>query len=156
VTPAFWAALDGAGRIAGRLRRSVAGLAPRVPFDGAAVAGMDEATQDATDAFLKRFESLVAQLQDQVWRHALIALDENPEGLSRRDLAERMEKLGLLASAPEFGQAAFLRNRLSHTYPGEPERLARRLNEALALAPVLLRAVEAATAWAARRGASAS
>jgi len=154
VTEAFHAALIGAGRIATRLTRSLATLAPLAPFDAATIAGLDDAAQDAIDAFPKRFESLVAQLQDQVWRQALLAEDEDPDPLSRRDIAARMEKLGLLGSADAFSRAVVVRNRLSHAYPNDPARLAARLNDAIALAPVLLDAVATANAWAARRAGS--
>ncbi len=59
-------ALASAARIGLRLRESVADLAPVMPISAAAVETMDRHLAVLTDAFLKRSESLVSQLQDQV------------------------------------------------------------------------------------------
>lgn len=96
---------------------------------------------DLTDAFLKRFESLVAQLQDQIWPRVLDAENEDPTPLSRRDVTERTEKFHLLDSAASFRRAAVMRNRLSHAYPYNPLHIAQRLNETHALVPVVLDAL---------------
>jgi hypothetical protein len=140
-----------AERIGLRLRWSLEDVRALVPFDAEAVERMDRATADATDAFLKRFESLVSQMQDQVWPQLLVAEGEDPEAMSRRDVVERMEKFHLVESARSFRKAAELRNRLSHAYPYDPARIARRLNDAHELAPVVLDALARAQGWAVRR-----
>jgi hypothetical protein len=147
-------AIASALRIGVRLRRSLDALRPLLPFDGPKVAGADPDLEVQTDAFLKRFESLVSQLQDQVWPQILESEGEDPVPLSRRDVMERMEKFHLVDSATAFRDAATLRNRLSHAYNFDPDRIAARLNEAYASAPVVLDALERVTAWAAARGIS--
>ena len=144
-------ALASAARIGLRLRESVADLAPVMPIAAAAVETMDRHLAVLTDAFLKRSESLVSQLQDQVWPRAAAFESEDPVALSRRDVMELINKLRILDSADAFRGVAMLRNRLSHAYMHDPVRIARRLNEAYAASPVVLRALEAAEAWAARR-----
>ncbi len=144
-------ALASASRIGLRLRESLADLAAVMPISPAAVEKMDRHLAVFTDAFLKRFESLVSQLQDQVWPRAAAFENEDPVPLSRRDIMELMDKLRVLDSADAFRDIAKLRNRLSHAYIHDPVRIAQRLNEAYAAAPTVLRALETAEAWAARR-----
>jgi hypothetical protein len=127
-------------------------LAPYVPLDARRVEAVEAANSLLTGASLKRFENLVNHLQDQLWRQ--VALEQgfrSPADMSRRDLADLMEQLGLLASADDFAGVVRTRNRLSHLYPGDPARQANRLNDAYRKSAVLLAAAEAAVAWAARR-----
>ena len=133
-------ALASASRIGVRLRESLADIAVAMPISPEAVERMD-----------RHLESLVSQLQDQVWPRAAAFEGEDPVPLSRRDVMELMDKLRILESADTFRDIAKLRNRLSHAYIHDPVRIAQRLNEAYAAAPVVLRALETAEAWAARR-----
>ena len=133
-------ALASASRIGVRLRGSLADIAAAMPISPEAVERMD-----------RHLESLVSQLQDQVWPRAAAFEGEDPVPLSRRDVMELMDKLRILESADTFRDIAKLRNRLSHAYIHDPVRIAQRLNEAYAAAPVVLRALETAEAWAARR-----
>ncbi len=144
-----------ATRLAESLRRSQVRLAAVFPISGASVATMDEATRTEADAFLKRFENLANDLQDQVFR--LVVATEagrEPSALSRRDAADYMEKLGVVASSDGFFDAIRVRNRLAHVYPDEPDRQAVQLNAAWSAAEVLLAAAATAEAWAAGRGLS--
>jgi hypothetical protein len=139
-------------RLAAKLRDVLARLAPYLPFDAERVEAVEADNSLLTDAFLKRFENLVNHLQDQLWRQVAVEQGfRNPADMSRRDLADLMEKLDLLASADDFAEVVRTRNRLSHLYPGDPARQATRLNQACKQSAVLLAAADAATAWAARR-----
>lgn len=138
--------------LAQRLQASLDTLGRFHPFDATRVTEADIAVPDATDAFLKRLENLVNHIQDQVWRR--IVVDEgfrDPAEMSRRDIAELMEKITLLPSVAEFREVVRLRNRLSHVYPDDPERQARRLNEAFAASTLLFECMRRAEAWLARR-----
>ncbi len=140
-------------RLAESLRRSRERLAAEFPVSGAAVAAFDEATRTEADAFLKRFENLTNHLQDQVFRLVVAAeAVREPGGLSRRDTADYMEKLGVIADSDAFFDALRVRNRLSHVYPDEPARQAGQLNAAWSAAEVVLAAAATTKAWAARRG----
>ena len=75
---------------------------------------MDRHLAVFTDAFLKRSESLVSQLQDQAWPRAAAFGSEDPVPMSRRDVMELMDKLRILDSADAFRDLAELRNRLSY------------------------------------------
>ena len=107
---------------------------------------MDRHLAVFTDAFLKRPESLVSQLQDQAWPRAAAFESEDPVPMSRRDVMELMDKLRILNSADAFRDAAKLRNRLSHTYVHDPVRIAKRPNDAYAATPLVLKALESAEA----------
>lgn len=148
----FATALAVTARLATRLRDALDQLEPYIPFDADRVEAVEAANPLLTDAFLKRFENLVNHLQDQLWRR--VAVEEglrDPDRMSRRDLADLMEKLGLLPSADAFLDVVRTRNRLSHVYPPDPGRQARRLNDACARSAPLLAAADAAEAWSAAR-----
>ncbi len=69
-----------------------------MPLDGDKVLGFGEPDRERSDAFPKRFETLVNVLQDQVFR--LIADREMARDLgrmSRRDVLDYMEKVGAIA-----------------------------------------------------------
>lgn len=90
-------------RLAESLRRSRARLAAAFPVNGPVVAAFDEATRTEADAFLKRFENLINHLQDQVFRLVVeTEAPREPRGLSRRDTADYMEKLGVIAIRTRF------------------------------------------------------
>jgi hypothetical protein len=108
--------------------------------------------QDDIDAFLKRFEQLVLTLQDQVFVGLVIREGEDPREMSRRDVAELMERLGVLPSARQFRDFVAVRNRLAHLYPEDPARQAANLNAACEAAPALLRLAERVSARAALPG----
>lgn len=139
-------------RLAESLRRSRDRLAAAFPVSAAAVAAFGEATRTEADAFLKRFENLVNRLQDQLFRLTVAAEAlRDPRELSRRDAADYMEKLGVVADSDAFFDALRMRNRLSLVYPDEPARQADQLNAAWTSAEVVLAAAATAEAWAARR-----
>jgi hypothetical protein len=97
--------------------------------------------QDDIDAFLKRYEQLVLTLRDHVFIGIALREGEEPREMSRRDVAELMERLGAVRSAKRFRHFA-VRNRLAHLYPEDPARQAANLNAAYEAAPELLRAAE--------------
>jgi hypothetical protein len=138
-------------RCAARLRRSLARLQALFPIDAARLQTLDPRRQDDIDAFLKRFEQLVLSLQDQVFVGLAIREGEDPRELSRRDLAELMERLRAIPSAAEFREFVGIRNRLAHLYPEEPDRQAANLNAAYEAAPRLLEAARQAASLAPRR-----
>ena len=90
-------------------------------------------------------------LQDQVFIGLAIRESEEPRELSRRDLAELMERLGAIPSADQFRSFVGIRNRLAHLYPEEPDRQAANLNAAFEAAPGLLEAARQAAACAGSR-----
>jgi hypothetical protein len=144
--------LVAAERCAARLRRSLDRLRALFPIDADGVQSLNPQRQDDIDAFLKRFEQLVLTLQDQLFVGLAIREGEDPRELSRRDLAELMERLGAIPSADEFRNFVGIRNRLAHLYPEEPDRQAANLNAAYEATPRLLEAATQAVRHGAQRG----
>jgi uncharacterized protein YutE (UPF0331/DUF86 family) len=86
-----------------------------------------------------------------VWRRVAQAEQVALRLGSRRELAEHMQRLGLLPPGETFRSAAELRNRLTYEYPTDPAKQAALLNDALAIAPSLLDGVTRAEAYLRRR-----
>ncbi|MCI0548479.1 MAG: hypothetical protein L0027_14485 [Candidatus Rokubacteria bacterium] len=135
-------ALRAAEGCARRLARSRQILAGRFPLSPAGVRTMDPELEDDLDAFLKRYEQLVNALQDELFKAVAIVGEEDIRGLARREVSELMDRLGALPSAARFRTLVAIRNRIAHSYPDEPDRQARNLNEAYAAIPDLLAAHE--------------
>ena len=112
--------LEGAHRTAARLGRSLGKVTARSPFTAQMVAGLDPDQQDTVDAFLKRFEQLADLVGLALFKGLAILEQEDVAHLSRRDLADLMEKLGIIPSAEDWSRVAVLRNRLAHGYPNDP------------------------------------
>lgn len=97
---------------------------------------LDKIQRTAAAALLKRVE----QLQDivaRMFRTALIADGVDISGLTTRDVANRMEKLGALADARGWSDLVRLRNRLVHEYPVAIAEQFDRVASAIAAAPAL-------------------
>ena len=134
-----------------RLERSHAGLEALLPLDPSQLGRLNPRQEEAIDAFLKRFEQLVATIQDQMFKSLAIAEAEDIHGLSRRDVTELMERLGAIPSAADFRGFAVLRNKLSHLYPDDPARQAANLNAAFASTSALLATARQLAGFAAGR-----
>jgi hypothetical protein len=101
-------------RCAPRLEPSLERLGTFFPIDGGRLQALTPERQDDIDAFAKRFEQLVLTLQDQVFVGLALREGEDPREMSRRDVAELMERLGALSSARQFRDFVAVRNRLAH------------------------------------------
>jgi uncharacterized protein with HEPN domain len=90
----------------------------------------------AAAALLKRVE----QQQDiiaRLFRTALIADGTDVAGMTSRDIANRMEKLGALMDVATWSGLVRLRNRLVHEYPSDAAEQFDRVTSAIAAAPLL-------------------
>jgi hypothetical protein len=107
---------------------------PPQSVDAFLALGLIERT--AAAALLKRVE----QQQDiiaRLYRTALIADGADISGMTARDIANRMEKLGALADAATWSGIVRLCNRLAHEYPSDAAEQFDRVKSALAAAPTL-------------------
>lgn len=99
---------------------------------------LDKVQRTAAAALLKRVE----QLQDilaRMFRTALISDGVDISGMTARDVANRMEKLGALTDARTWSDLVRLRNRLVHEYPVAIGEQFDRVASAIAAAPELRR-----------------
>lgn len=134
-----------------RLESSQVKLEPLFPLDADRLTKLEPADEEALDAFLKRFEQLVTTIQDQMFRAIALTEAEDLRGMSRRDVAERMERIGALPSADQFRSLVALRNRLSHLYPDDSGRQAAILNDAYTASSTVLAAATRLQAHASAR-----
>jgi uncharacterized protein YutE (UPF0331/DUF86 family) len=139
-------ALLAAAGCARRLERSRRELAGRFPMSAATITALTPEAEDDLDAFLKRFEQLVTTLQNEIFKAIAALGGEDIRELSRREIAELMERLGAIQSAATFRTLVAVRNRVAHVYPDDPERQARNVNEAYAAIR------DAMSAWETSRG----
>lgn len=144
-------ALRAAEGCARRLARSRQILAGAFPLSAATISAPDPALEDGLDAFLKRFEQLVNSIQDELFKVVAMVGDEDLRGLSRREVSELMDRLGVLPSAATFRGLVAIRNRIAHVYPEDPDRQAQNLNEAYDAVPDLFAAWETVRRYLADR-----
>jgi uncharacterized protein YutE (UPF0331/DUF86 family) len=115
-------------------------------MSAATITALTPEAEDDLDAFLKRFEQLVTTLQNEIFKAIAALGGEDIRELSRREIAELMERLGAIQSAATFRTLVAVRNRVAHVYPDDPERQARNVNEAYAAIR------DAMSAWETSRG----
>jgi hypothetical protein len=129
------AALDAVLR-GGDVAARYLGPLPGTPADFAA---LDDLRVLAARALLKAVEQ-AQDLLARIFRTYLIAEQVDLAEMTARDIANRMEKYGMLADAGAWSGLVRLRNRLAHEYPVSPTEQRERVADALAAVP-LLRAI---------------
>lgn len=87
-----------------------------VPADQAAFDGLGKIERVASTSLLKVVEQIEDQLA-RLFRTILNALAVDTTGLYAQDIANRMEKLGIIDDAGRWVGVVRLRNRLVHDYP---------------------------------------
>ncbi|HTG39934.1 HepT-like ribonuclease domain-containing protein [Sphingomonas sp.] len=115
---------------------SAARIMGPLPDTAAAFAGLDDLRGTGARALLKAVE----QAQDilaRMFRTYLLAEQIDLSTMTARDIANRMEKYGLLDSADQWSALVRLRNRLAHEYPVSPTEQLERVTDALAAVPQL-------------------
>lgn len=137
-------------RLAERLRRSMADMAAIARLTPETVDALDWSAEKDVLAFLKSFEQLQDLTSNRLIRGVLIVAEVDVVGISARDAYDKAEKAGALADAARFVDIGRLRHRLVHEYPMDAAARARRINDALALAPALIEEFDRLAAYAAR------
>lgn len=135
------------------LRTAHARLAPEFPWNETSLLAGDDDDRSRREGLLMRFMNLLNTLTDHVFR--LISEAEglpHPRRVSKRDLLDDMEALGVVPDADRLFDALMSRNRLAHVYPRAPSARAGQVNRVHAAAPDVLAALDSAEAWARARG----
>ena len=140
--------LSSGQKILVRLKKSMDQIHKLFPLDEVSVVTLSDDQEERLDAFLHRFSSLVASVQDHVGRALLAAEEEDLTEASRKDQRLPLEKIGALDARLSFSQIAALRNRLVHTYPDDPRRQADVLNQVYDKASDLMIAFEGLKTYA--------
>ena len=89
---------------------------------------LSDADMEVMDAFIYRYGSLVANIQDAIFKSIGEIEQEPVNTMSNRDKSNLMERLGALPSAEEFSSIAYIRNKLMHDYPEEAQKQLDRMN----------------------------
>lgn len=88
--------LSAANKIAHRLAWSRSRVANLLPLEAATIDRLSNEDEERLDAFLLRFNSLTAMVQDHITRGVLLSEEEDLKGRSKKDQRLLMEKLGAL------------------------------------------------------------
>ncbi|HEX8556224.1 MAG TPA: hypothetical protein VF695_16085 [Sphingomonas sp.] len=126
-------------------------LAPVLPVTGDGLAELPLQVRIASIALLKRYE----QLQDMLGRlfRAYLTWEmEDVREMTRRDQANQLEKLGIVADADDWIGAAELRNRLAHEYPIDEGEQVDRVNDTWLASITLIEAYGVLKARLANKG----
>lgn len=123
MTPQLGALLDNC-RAHARYLLAANGRLPS-PVTAADIAARDDALVATLDQFAYRFVRLQDTLGGRVFRRLLIEHFGEPyEDSPLRDVVDRLEKLGVIASAERWSQFRAMRNALAHDYPETAEEKA--------------------------------
>lgn len=128
--------------VAARLRDTRDDLGSRFPLDGDGIDRLGRVERREVDGMLKQVENLQDILGGRVFRGVLIAGGVDASALTPRDVANRMEALGVVADASVWRRLNDLRNRLAHEYPLDRDRQVRLINEAFEAISPLMDALE--------------
>ena len=107
-----------------------------LPVDVPAFLALDRVERTAARALLKAFE----QAQDilaRIYRTYLLSEQIDISGMTARDIANRMEKYGMLADAAIWASLVRMRDRLAHEYPVSPTEQLERVTETAAAVSAL-------------------
>lgn len=129
--------VSGAARVVAGIGEIAIFVIDALPVPDDDLAALTVQQRIASIALLKRFE----QLQDLVTQLARLWLTLELERVDRmtvRDLANQMEKFGIVDDADEWVAMRELRNNLVHEYPVGGQERADRVNECWALSPALI------------------
>jgi uncharacterized protein YutE (UPF0331/DUF86 family) len=102
------------------------------------------------EALLKKCEQLIDGL-GAAFRTTLILAAESVRGKTGLEILDRMESLGVIASADRFSELVDLRNALAHEYPLDAERQVSMVVDAWTTGPELIATVAALAAFVAGR-----
>lgn len=116
---------DSAARIMGPVPESIADFV-----------ALDDVRSTGARALLKAVEQ-AQDLLARLFRTYLLAEQIDIADLTARDIANRMEKYGMLQDADTWSGLVRLRNRLTHEYPVGPTAQRERVADALAAVPLL-------------------
>ncbi|MBB3347682.1 MULTISPECIES: hypothetical protein [unclassified Sphingomonas] len=111
----------------------ILGTLPETAVDFAA---LDDLRATGARALLKAVEQ-AQDLLARIFRTYLIAEQIDISEMTARDIANRMEKYGMLADAAAWSGLVRLRHRLAHEYPVSPTEQRERVFDALAAVPLL-------------------
>jgi len=98
------------------------------PLTREKLSALTDSDMEVMDAFIYRYGSLVANIQDAIFKSIAEVEQEPTATMSNRDKTNLMERLGALPSAQVFSSIAHIRNKLMHDYTEEANKQLERMN----------------------------
>lgn len=122
-----------------------------LPFDAASAAAITPEQRRVLDQIAYRFGKLQDSLGEKLLPGLLVLAQEPiaPDATFAEKL-QRLERLGVVASANDWKLLREMRNALAHDYPDVPELQAAWLNRLVRSIPTLLNMAQAAQAFLSR------
>lgn len=139
--------LAAAAAVARRLAETREDLGPRFPVDADSIDRLGRLERREIDGLLGQVENLQDILGGRVFRGILLAGGEDVAGLTPRDIANRMEALGVATDGALWRRINDLRNRLAREYPLDRARQTLLVNDAFAAIAPLLETLARAEAY---------
>lgn len=122
--------LASCARLATGFAQICAHVGPLMPISTAVIDSLSSADENSLLAFLKRFEQN-EDMPHHTMRLVVRLMELGPlERLTSRDLANRAEKLELVAKAGQWAEAVRARNALAREYTLRPDKRAAQVNQA--------------------------
>ncbi len=122
-----------------------------LPADGDRLSALPPLEKLIASGYLKTVEQLEDQLA-RLFRTILVVNDVDLTGMFARDIADRMDQLGIVDDVERWSALVRLRNQLVHDYPLTSASRLARLAEADAAVPFIAATAERALAYLQQRG----
>ncbi len=116
------------------------------------MASLEEPALTHVEAMLKKFDLFVDDLRRRVFRGVLTLAAEPVESMSQRQVFERLETLGCVASVEAVLKMLELRNSLAHEYPDRLDVQAATVTKAWRAVPDLLTMLQQVRDYVVRTG----
>lgn len=127
----------------------VAHLFPIPPdrLDSGSGSALSDLEDSLTTAFLKRFQDMVDVLSRRLMRSIAQMSGEDTAALLARDIANLMEKIGIITDRDQWLSIIALRTAIVHDYADDAAALVHRLNACFDLYPVVIAVLTRADAY---------
>jgi hypothetical protein len=109
--------LTASNNVVGHLERLQSRMSDIFPLDADTFSGWGDSEREQLHAFMHLFEQLHEIIGRKLFRGILVVQLEETWSLSARDMHERLEQLGTIHSASEWGVLCEVKNTLIHEYP---------------------------------------
>lgn len=88
-----------------------------LPFNNDSYFKLSEFDISFIDQFLYRFSKMQDLIGQKIFKLILIIEDEYDEGLSMRDILDKMERFKIISSVDDWQMLREIRNEITHEYP---------------------------------------
>ena len=133
--------LEIAMRILGHLKQYIDEIERFNMLERLSVYDKDYESMKTVDAFVLNFIKLQDHLGQRVFKGFLNAIGEYKDYMSFIDILDKLEKLNIIASSDEWLELRKLRNRMTHEYLNEVEKIKQEIEIAISSIPAIENAI---------------